>query len=95
MVGLEIINGYGLTETSPMLAARRPERNLRGTAGKPLQNTEIRIVDPDSRQTLPPGKIGLVIARGPQIMQGYYKIPKPQPKRSIPTAGLIPAISAG
>jgi long-chain acyl-CoA synthetase len=84
MAGLEIINGYGLTETSPMLTARRPERNLRGTAGKPLQNTEIRIVDPDSRQTLSPGKIGLVMARGPQIMQGYYKNPEATAKAIDP-----------
>jgi long-chain acyl-CoA synthetase len=84
MAGLEIINGYGLTETSPMLTARRPERNLRGTAGKPLQNTEIRIVDPDSRQVFPSGRIGLVLARGPQIMQGYYKNPEATAKAIDP-----------
>ncbi len=84
MAGLEIINGYGLTETSPMLTARRPEHNLRGTAGKPLQNTEIRIVDPDSRQTLSSGTIGLVLARGPQIMQGYYKNPEATAKAIDP-----------
>jgi long-chain acyl-CoA synthetase len=84
VAGLEIINGYGLTETSPMLTARRPERNLRGTAGKPLQNTEIRIVDPDSRQIMPSGSIGLVLARGPQIMQGYYKNPEATAKAIDP-----------
>jgi long-chain acyl-CoA synthetase len=84
MVGINILNGYGLTETSPMLTARRPQRNLRGTAGVPLQDTEIQIVDPDSRRPLSQGKIGLVMARGPQIMQGYYKNPEATAKAIDP-----------
>jgi long-chain acyl-CoA synthetase len=64
-----------LTETSPVLTARRPWDNLRGSAGKPIPGTEIRIAHPETRETLPQGEKGLVLARGPQIMQGYYRNP--------------------
>lgn len=74
-VGIEVIVGYGLTETSPVLTARRVGHNLRRSAGKPIPKTEIRIVDPQTRQTLPSGQQGLVIVRGPQVMQGYYHNP--------------------
>ena len=73
IVGVEVLVGYGLTETAPELTARRPWRNLRGSSGLPLPGTEIRIVDPETRQNLPIGQRGLVMARGPQIMKGYYK----------------------
>ncbi len=73
IIGVEILVGYGLTETSPVLTARRPTRNVRGSAGLPLPGTEIKIVDPETRQALPLGRRGLVLARGPQVMQGYYQ----------------------
>lgn len=76
VAGIEILVGYGLTETSPVLTARRPGDNLRGSAGVPLPQTEISIVDPETRKPLPPGHRGLVLARGPQIMQGYYENPE-------------------
>lgn len=76
IVGIEILVGYGLTETSPVLTARRQVRNLRGASGFPLANTEIKIVDLENRTTLPPGKAGLVMAKGPQVMQGYYLNPQ-------------------
>ncbi|MFM7372904.1 MAG: AMP-binding protein, partial [Sphaerospermopsis kisseleviana] len=67
---------YGLTETSPVTNARRPWRNLRGSSGQPIPGTEVRIVDPETRQPLPAGKRGLVLLKGPQVMQGYYKNPE-------------------
>lgn len=76
IVGVEVLVGYGLTETSPVTNARRPWRNLRGSAGQPLPGTKIRIVDPETRQSLPQGQRGLVLARGPQIMRGYYQNPE-------------------
>ena len=75
IIGVDVIVGYGLTETSPVLTARRPWHNLRGSAGKPVPGTEIRIVDPETRQTLSHGEWGSLLARGPQIMAGYYKKP--------------------
>lgn len=67
--------GYGLTETAPILTVRRFERdrNRLYTAGQPLPETEIAIVDPDKLTLMPKGQKGLVLAKGPQIMKGYYK----------------------
>ena len=76
IVGIEVLVGYGLTETAPVVSARRYDSNLRGSAGKPLPGTEIRIVDPDNRQDVKPGSRGLVLLRGPQVMQGYYRNPE-------------------
>ncbi len=76
IVGVELLVGYGLTETSPVTNARRPWRNLRGSAGQPIPGTEIRIVDPETRRSLPQGQRGLVLIRGPQVMQGYYQNPE-------------------
>ena len=76
IVGVEILVGYGLTETSPVTNARRPWRNLRGSAGQPIPGTEIKIVDLETRKPLPGGDRGLVLIRGPQVMQGYYNNPE-------------------
>jgi long-chain acyl-CoA synthetase len=82
--GLTICVGYGLTECSPLIAHRRSDENLvaAGCAGKATYDTELRIVDHESlpgeaeRKALADGEPGLVVARGPQIMKGYYKNPK-------------------
>ncbi|MEB3281682.1 MAG: AMP-binding protein [Lyngbya sp.] len=76
IVGIDLLVGYGLTETSPVLTARRSYHNLRGSAGKPISQTEIRIVDPETRRVLPRLEKGLVLARGPQIMKGYFQNPE-------------------
>ncbi|WP_269624321.1 AMP-binding protein [Prochlorococcus marinus] len=70
-LGVELLVGYGLTETSPVLTCRRPWRNIRGGAGQPLPETEIKIVDPETFQIKKLRQKGLVLARGPQIMAGY------------------------
>ncbi|KAJ0972402.1 hypothetical protein J5N97_020361 [Dioscorea zingiberensis] len=72
-IGVKVQNGYGLTETSPVLAARRPACNVLGTVGHPLNHTEIKIVDIETGQVLPDGSKGIVKVRGPQIMKGYFK----------------------
>jgi long-chain acyl-CoA synthetase len=76
IIGVEILVGYGLTETAPVTHARRYWRNLRGSAGQPIPGTETKIVDAETRKELPPGEKGLVLLRGPQIMQGYYQNPE-------------------
>jgi long-chain acyl-CoA synthetase len=76
LAGLTILVGYGLTETSPVLTARWVTRNLRYSAGLPIPGTEIKIVDPETRQPLPATHKGLVLARGPQLMKGYYRNPE-------------------
>jgi long-chain acyl-CoA synthetase len=79
-IGIELLVGYGLTETSPVLTCRRPWSNRRGSAGQPLPGTAIRVVDPESRQTLAIGERGLVLARGPQVMAGYWRKPEASAK---------------
>ena len=76
IAGIEILVGYGLTETSPVLSARRYYRNLRGSSGKPIPGTEIKIVDLETGETLSNNEKGLVMARGEQLMQGYYLNPE-------------------
>ena len=75
-VGIDVFVGYGLSETSPITNARTPAHNVRGSAGQPFPETEIKIVNPETRQALPQGEKGLVLIRGTQVMQGYYKNPE-------------------
>lgn len=76
IVGVVILGGYGLTETSPITHVRRLARNVRGADGEPLPHTETRIVDPETREDLPIGESGLVLIRGLQVMKGYYNNPQ-------------------
>jgi long-chain acyl-CoA synthetase len=75
-VNIDVFVGYGLTETSPITNARTPHHNVRGSAGRPLPETEIKIVDAQTRKELPQGERGLVLIRGGQLMQGYYQNPE-------------------
>ena len=79
-VGIELLVGYGLTETAPVLTCRRPWANRRGSAGRPLEGTALKVVDPESRRTLALGERGLVLARGPQVMAGYFGKPEASAK---------------
>ena len=79
-VGIELLVGYGLTETSPVLTVRRPWWNRRGSAGQPLPGTEIRIVAAERtlgpREVMGWEQVGIVQARGPQVMAGYLGRPE-------------------
>ena len=79
-VGIELLVGYGLTETSPVLSCRRRWNNRRGSSGQPLPGTAIRIVDPESGALLQVGERGKVLARGPQVMAGYLGKPEASAK---------------
>jgi long-chain acyl-CoA synthetase len=79
-IGIELLVGYGLTETSPVLTCRRRWANRRGSAGQPLAGTELRIVDPESGALLAIGQRGRVLARGPQVMAGYLGKPEASAK---------------
>ena len=74
-VGIELLVGYGLTETSPVVSCRRPWRNIRGSSGLPMPETDFRIVDPDTGAALGWRERGKVLVRGPQVMAGYLGKP--------------------
>ena len=88
LAGIPILGGYGLTETSPITHVRRPWRNLRGADGQPVPGVETLIVDLETRKPVPVGQAGLVLLRGPQIMQGYYKNPEATAKAVDPEGWL-------
>jgi len=64
-IGIRIHEGYGLTETSPVIAVNTPVAHRLGTVGKPLPNVQVRIADD-----------GEVLVRGPSIFQGYWNRPE-------------------
>jgi long-chain acyl-CoA synthetase len=73
-IGIDILEGYGLTEASPIVSVRSEKQPVLGTVGRPLPDTEIRIVG-ENGESLPAGRKGTVHVKGPQVMQGYYKDP--------------------
>jgi long-chain acyl-CoA synthetase len=76
VTGTPIVEGYGLTETSPVLTFNPLGGTVKdGTIGIPVPSTEIRCVDDDG-SPLPPGQPGELVARGPQVMQGYWQRPE-------------------
>ena len=71
-----LIEGYGLTETSPLTHANPVNAAEPGSIGLPLPDTAARIVDAETgTQELPPGEIGELLLRGPQVMRGYWNQP--------------------
>ena len=71
-IGISVTEGYGLTETAPVVSVRPLKKPVFGTIGKPLSCTEVKIVDGDGNP-LPPGQLGVVMIRGTSVMKGYYK----------------------
>tara|TARA_B100000131_G_scaffold321199_1_gene371233 strand:- start:314 stop:2257 length:1944 start_codon:yes stop_codon:yes gene_type:complete len=69
-LGINVLVGYGLTETSPVLTCRRTWSNVRGTSGQPLPSTEVKIVD-EKGKLIRFHEIGKILVRGPQVMSGY------------------------
>lgn len=70
--GCAVLEGYGLTEASPVLTINPPGHARVGTIGIPMPDTAIRITD-DNGFELPPGEAGELCARGPQVMKGYWQ----------------------
>ena len=66
-LGIELIQGYGLTETSPVITAESDERKRPGSVGLPLCNLEVKIEGKDK------DGVGEIVAKGPSIMLGYYE----------------------
>ena len=76
--GIQINQGYGLTETSPFVTFLAPEWGMEklGSAGRPPLFSELRIVDADGTEIVMPRTNGEVITRGPNIMKGYWNNPE-------------------
>ncbi len=84
VTGKSIIEGYGLSETSPVATANPANADeFTGTIGLPIPSTDIAILD-DAGRSLPPGEIGEIAIRGPQVMEGYWQ--KPEETARVMTA---------
>ncbi|HEY6407762.1 MAG TPA: AMP-binding protein, partial [Ktedonobacteraceae bacterium] len=72
-----LIEAYALTEASPLTHVNPYKGEQRvGTIGLPLPSTNARIVDLETGEPLPPGGVGELLIRGPQVMQGYWQLPE-------------------
>jgi long-chain acyl-CoA synthetase len=72
---VKIIEGYGLSETSPIATFNKPADSRPGSVGVPVWGVEVRVVD-EMQKDVPRGELGEIIIRGHNIMKGYYKRPE-------------------
>jgi long-chain acyl-CoA synthetase len=79
LTGGRLVEGYGLTETSPVTHVNPlddPQKNRPGSIGIPVSDTQAKVVDLESgERDLPPGEAGELVIRGPQVMMGYWNKP--------------------
>ena len=73
--GIPLYEGYGLSETSPVVSLNTPQVNRPGSVGRLVPGASVKIAD-DSGNALPSGQIGEVWLKGPMIMKGYHNLPK-------------------
>lgn len=73
--GIPILEGYGLTETSPVATINPPDRPKLGSVGTAIRGVELKLVD-DAEQPVPEGGEGEICVRGDCVMKGYYHLPE-------------------
>jgi long-chain acyl-CoA synthetase len=84
LTGVPIAQGYGLSETSPVVCVNSPlEERFTGHIGSPISGTDVVILD-DDEVVLPQGSVGEICIKGPQVMAGYWN--KPEETRNCMTA---------
>ncbi|ABO51466.1 AMP-dependent synthetase and ligase [Desulforamulus reducens MI-1] len=77
VTGAKLVEGYGLTEASPVTHCNPVNEKIDGSIGLPIPNTEFKIVDLETgTRELLPGEIGELCIRGPQVMKGYWNMPE-------------------
>ncbi len=76
---MRILEGYGITECSPVVAGNREASPVRGTVGLALPSLAIAVVDLEGRERMPQGAIGMLLLRGPSVFGGYLESESPQP----------------
>ncbi len=74
-----IVEGYGITECSPVVSVNPPSRPKPGSIGKPLPGVTVRIVDLDDGRALPAGRMGMIRVSGPTVFPGYLGPDAPSP----------------
>ncbi len=74
--GHRILERYGMTETSMNTSNPYDGDRRAGTVGHPLPGVEVRVCDPETRAELPRGEIGMLHVRGPNVFQGYWRMPE-------------------
>jgi len=74
--GVAVMEGYGLSETSPIASFNHPDRERKpGSIGTPIRDVQMRVVD-DSDHDIPPGEVGEIVIHGPNVMKGYWQRPE-------------------
>lgn len=76
MYGCSVLQGYGLTETSPTINVNPPQRIKPASVGPPLSDTVEKVVDLETGGELRRGEVGELLVRGPQVMRGYWRQPE-------------------
>jgi len=84
VTGKPLLEGFGMTETSPVASFNPPDANRIGSIGKPVPGTEMKLVDPQGHDIQTPHMPGELWIRGPQVMRGYWRNPEETTKHLTP-----------
>jgi len=99
--GATLLEGYGVTECSPVVAVNRPQASRPGSVGLPLPGVEVRVIGLDTGESLPPGQMGMLLVSGSSVFPGYIGEEGPPPfveregKRWYVTGDLVEADADG
>jgi acyl-CoA synthetase (AMP-forming)/AMP-acid ligase II/acyl carrier protein len=81
--GAHLLEGYGITECSPVVSVNTPRANRPGTVGRPLPGVEVRAVEVESGEPVGPNRLGMLLVSGPTVFPGYLAYDGPSPFREL------------